>query len=88
MQVDLSPIKNHLKTAMSAIDRKAPICPSMDELYALLGAHDAHQTDQQVAELVESLPGNDQGWVHGGLRYPPLCTAASPPLVLGSFRYF
>ena len=61
MQVDLSPIRNHLKTALDAVNGNAPICSAMDELYALLGQHTAQQADQQVAELVEALPGDDQG---------------------------
>lgn len=57
LQVDLSPIRSHVKTALDAIDRQAQICPAMDELYALLGQESAVQADQQAAELIDSLPG-------------------------------
>lgn len=42
---------------MDAIERDAPICPPMDELYSLLGQNDAQQAHQQIAELIEALPG-------------------------------
>ena len=57
MQVDLLPIQPHIKVAMEAIDRDAAICPALDELYSLLGHDKAQQDHEDVAKLMELVPG-------------------------------
>ena len=42
---------------MEAIRRDAEICPVLEEMYSLMGEARAQDTDQQIADVINAIPG-------------------------------
>lgn len=57
LQVDLTPLRNHIDRALGEGYQEARICPALDELYSLLGRPVDEAMDQSISRMMASIPG-------------------------------
>ena len=57
MQIDPTPLRQHIAVALGGDYEEAKICPAMEELYRLLGASPDTDHEAEAASLLADIPG-------------------------------